>query len=50
MFQSYIETEELIIELVFSAVLNYMLNWNFSGVVISNPKVFSVNLHAQELI
>ena len=46
MFQSYIETEELIIELVFSVVLNYMLNWNFSGVVISNPKVVSVNLHA----
>ena len=31
-------------------VLNYIRNWDFSEVVISAPKVGSVNLHAEELI
>ena len=31
-------------------VLNYIWNWNFSEVVISTPKVGSVNLPAQGLI
>ena len=50
MFHSYIETEGLIIELVFSMVLSHMYDWNFLEVVFLTPKVYSVNLHRQELI
>ena len=35
---------------IFSMVLSYMWNWNFSEVVISAPKVVSVNMYAKELI
>ena len=44
--QLKIETEGLIIEPVFSMVLDYMWNRNFLEVVITAPKVGSVNLHA----
>ena len=45
MFHSYIETEGLIIELVFSMVLSHMYDWNFLEVVFLALKVYSVNLH-----
>ena len=43
--QSYIETNELIIELVSSRVLSNMWNGNSSEVVMWAPKVGSINMN-----
>ena len=46
----YVETEGLIIELVFSMFLNYICNWNLSDVAILATKLYSTILYAREVI
>ena len=45
-----LKSEELLIEIFLSMILNYMWNWNFSEVDILALNVCSVNLHAYDLI